>query len=443
MPDNRLDKNANKWKIFASLAKWAGIPITLVNESAASDLNKALANAANSAGQTVNEATILSLSAAWACSKLVAQSISTLPLHLYERTDQGRKLAKDHPLYKVLHLSPNAKSTSSTFWGANLFSMLLRGNGWNRIQRNGLGQIIGLVFLHPDRLRPILDNYGRPTAFKYYVGSGQYETIPLSEIFYLPNASLDGIFGASTISYGASVFGSAIAANKAANETFKNGLLPTIAFKMEQAIKKEQRDDFKTAFAELAGALNSGKPIVLEKGMTAEPIGIDPKDAQLLESRTFSGEEVCRWFGVDPSLVGYGGKASNFGTGLEQKMIGFLTFTLNPLLTGIEQQINKNLLSPVDQLKYYAEFNIEGLLRADSTARVAFYSGMVNNGMMTRDEVRIKENLIEMGGNAAKLTIHSAMAPIDSLGEMATVAQAFMFSGKGEVSNEGGPTNEE
>jgi HK97 family phage portal protein len=440
MSDNRQVK---KGSIKAQLAKWFGIPINLTNVDAASDLNKALANAANAAGQTVNENTILSLSAAWACTKLVAQTISTLPLHLYERTPQGRELAITHPLYRVLHLSPNAVSTPSTFWGANIFSMLLRGNGWNRIQRNSTGQVIGLEFLHPDRAQPITGPNGTVTSFRYFVSNGNYEVIPMDEVFFMPNASLNGTYGASTICHGASVFGSAIAANNAANETFKNGLMPTIAFKMEQAIKKEQREDFREAFEELTGALNSGKPIVLEKGMTTDPIGIDPKDAQLLESRTYSGEEVCRWFGVDPSLVGFSGQASNFGTGLEQKMLGTLIFTLNPLLTSIEQSINKKLLTDREQLQYYAEFNIDGLLRADSASRMAFYSAMVNNGIMTRDEVRQKENLKEMGGNAGMLTIHSAMSPIDTLGERATIAQALMFGGKGEITNEGGAANEE
>lgn len=115
-------------------------------------------------------------------------------------------------------------------------------------------------------------------------------------------------------------------------------------------------------------------------------------------------------------MVGHGNKDSNWGTGLEQKLIGFLTFTLRPWLTRVEQAINMHLLTPVERTKYYAEYSIEGLLRADSQARAQFYSVMVNNGIFTRDEVRALENRDLMGGNAAVLTVQTAMAPLDSLG---------------------------
>src|SRR5690606_24014241 len=123
------------------------------------------------------------------------------------------------------------------------------------------------------------------------------------------------------------------------------------------------------------------------------------------------------WFRVPPWMVGHAGNASNWGTGIEQQMIGFLTFTLRPWLTRIEQAINKDLLSPADQLRFYAEFNIEGLLRADSAGRASYLSTLVNNGLMTRDEGRGKENLPPMGGNANVLTVQSAMIPIDQLGQ--------------------------
>ena len=150
--------------------------------------------------------------------------------------------------------------------------------------------------------------------------------------------------------------------------------------------------------------------------MKAEKIGIPPRDAQLLESRAFSVEEVCRWFKVDPTLVGHGTAVSNWGTGLEQKMIAFLMFTLRPWLTRIEQAINTSLLTTSESTRYYAEFSVEGLLRADSKSRAAFFSTMVNNGIFTRDEVRKLENMPTMGGNAGVLTVQSAMTPLDNIG---------------------------
>jgi HK97 family phage portal protein len=151
--------------------------------------------------------------------------------------------------------------------------------------------------------------------------------------------------------------------------------------------------------------------------MDAKTIGINPKDAQLLESRAFSVEEICRWFRVPPHMVGHSEKSTSWGSGIEQQMIGFLTFTLRPWLTRIEQAINKDLLSPVEQMRMYAEFSIEGLLRADSAGRSAYLSTMVNNGLMTRDEGRSKENLPPKGGNADVLTVQTALIPIDQLGQ--------------------------
>ena len=151
--------------------------------------------------------------------------------------------------------------------------------------------------------------------------------------------------------------------------------------------------------------------------MEVGTIGINPNDAQLLESRSFSVEEICRWFRVPPFMVGHSEKSTSWGTGIEQQMIGFLTFTLGPWLRRIEQAISKDLLTPTDRVRFYPKFAIEGLLRADSAGRAAFYSAMVNNGILTRDEVRELEDREPMGGNAAVLTVQTAMAPLDSLGQ--------------------------
>ncbi|WP_348826649.1 phage portal protein [Halomonas sp. RT37] len=398
-------------RVRAALLNWLGAPIGLKDDAFWS----AWASSANTAGQQVNENTVMSLSAAWACTRLVSEAVATLPLHLYERTPDGRRRAVDHPLYSILNRSPNADSTSATYWEANTAAILLRGNGFSEKQLFN-GRMVGLKFLAPHRLGSRKKANG-DIQILYTEENGQQREILERNLFHIPGFSLDGKWGLSTIQYGAAVFGSALAASNAANGTFERGLAPTVAFTMEHVLKKEQREEFRENLKDVSGALNAGKSPLLEGGMKAETIGIKPSDAQLLESRSFSVEEVCRWFRVDPSMVGHGNKDSNWGTGLEQKLIGFLTFTLRPWLTRIEQAINKHLLSPQDQRRFYAEFSIEGLLRADSQARSQFYSVMVNNGIMTRDEVRQLENLPTMSGNADVLTVQTAMAPLDSLGQ--------------------------
>lgn len=402
-------------RVRAAVLNWLGVPISLTDSA----FWEAWSAGQSKAGQTVNEKTVMSLSAAWACTRLISETVSTLPLMLYERTGDVRTLVTSHPLYRLIHNSPNAYSSASTFWESNVAAVMLRGNGFS--ERKYLGnRLVALDFLDPCRLGARKKPDGA-LEFRYSEGGGRSRVIQERDLFHIPGFSFDGRYGVSAISYGAGVFGSALAAAEAANGTFERGLMPTVAFSIDRVLKADQREEFRAHFKKnIAGAVNSGESPLLEGGMTATEIGIDPKDAQLLESRSFSVEEVCRWFRVDPTLVGHGGKDSNWGTGLEQKLISFLTFTLRPWLTRIEQAINRQLLSPADQLRYYAEFSIEGLLRADSAARAAFYAVMVNNGIFTRDEVRILENKPAMGGNAAVLTVQSAMAPLDSIGQETT-----------------------
>ncbi|MCK2183515.1 phage portal protein [Halomonas getboli] len=398
-------------RVKTAILNWLGVPLDLQSDA----FWQAWASSTSAAGQRVNENTVMSLSAAWACTRLISEAVATLPLHLYERTPDGRRRAVDHPLYGILNRSPNAESTPVTFWESNTAAILLRGNGFSEKQYFG-GRLVGLKFLSPDRLSGSKLSNG-DVRLMYTEEGGRQRPVREKDLFHIPGFSLDGKWGLSTIQYGAAVFGSALAASQAANSTFEKGLAPTVAFTMQQVLKKEQREDFRENMKTISGALNAGESPLLEGGMDAKTIGIKPSDAQLLESRSFSVEEVCRWFRVDPSMVGHGNKDSNWGTGLEQKLIGFLTFTLRPWLTRIEQAINKHLLSPQDQRRFYAEFSIEGLLRADSQARSQFYSVMVNNGIMTRDEVRQLENLPTKGGNADVLTVQTAMAPLDSVGQ--------------------------
>ena len=396
-------------RIKAAGLGWLGVPVGLTDEAFWS------AFGTSEAGQQVNERTVLQLSTVWACARIISETIATLPLGIYERTPQGRRSASGHPLHFLLHDQPNADTTAAVFWEAMIASMLLRGNAL--AERLLIGnRLVGLRFLAPSRLA-ITRALNGQRRYLYTEADGKQREIPAERIFRIPGFTIDGDWGLSVIEYGAKVFGSALAASTAANGTFESGLSQTVAFKFPHLLKKEQREEFRETFKEIAGAVNAGKPALLEGGMEAQTIGINPKDAQLLESRAFSVEEICRWFRVPPFMVGHSEKSTSWGTGIEQQMIGFLTFTLRPWLTRIEQAIRKDLLSPAERLRFYAEFSIEGLLRADSAGRASYLSTMVNNGLMTRDEGRAKENLPPKGGNADVLTVQTAMTPIDQLGQ--------------------------
>lgn len=388
--------------------------ITLLGGFSASDEAawKEVVASASTAGANVDEASMLKLSAVWACTRLISETISTLPLGLYERTPQGRVAATSHPLYNLLHSRPNADSTAAVHWESTVAAMLLRGNA--RAEKQYIGnRLVGLRFLAPNRLS-IQSFNGSPRYF-YLEANGVQREIPASRIFNIPGFSLDGVHGVSVIAYAANVIGAAIASNEASSTVFKNGLHPTTYFKYPQILKADQRKEAREAIALISGSVNSGKPVILEAGMEAGTIGINPADAQLLESRGFNVEEVCRWFRVPPFMVGHSEKSTSWGTGLEQQMIGFLTFTLRPWLTRIEQAINKDLLSPVDQLRYYAEFNVDGLLRGDTAARASFYSTALQNGWMNRNQVAAKENAPPIPGGDV-YTVQSNLVPLDQLG---------------------------
>jgi len=374
---------------------------------------------ANEAGVAVTAKAVLQVDAAWACVRLISETIATLPLSMYERTKTGKRVASQHPLHFVVHDQPNIDSTAAVFWEAMIVSMLLRGNAYAEKLYAG-ERLIGLQFLDPGKLTINRDVNGNK-VYRYLRSNGSPRIIATNRIWRIPGFTLDGENGVSVIAYGAKVFGNAIAADRAAARTFRNGLLQTIYYKVNAFLKPSQRDEFKK---NLMGSIERGETPLLEGGTEAGTLGIKPSDAQLLESRAFSVESICRWFRVPPWMVGHTEKSTSWGTGIEQQMIGFLTFTLGPWLRRIEQAISKDLLTPAERLRFYPKFTVEGLLRADSAGRAAFYAAMVNNGILTRDEVRELEDREPMGGNAAVLTVQSAMTTLDSVGQASDANQA-------------------
>ena len=396
-------------RVKAALLEWLGVPIDLMD----SNFWKYFGNQ-NVAGQVVNQTTVLQLSAVWACVRLISETISTLPLHVYKRTADGREVARDHLVYGLIHSQPNLDSTSTVFWEAMLVSMLMGGNGFAEMKFIGT-RLVALYYLDTTRLT--IDKYQGKRRYRYKNDDGTQREIAESKIFRVPGFTINGEWGVSSIAYGAQVTGSALAAANASNSTFEKGMMPTIAFSVPSKLNPGDRDDFRDMVRRISGALNAGEPPILENGMTASALGINPVDAQLLESRQFSVEEICRWYRVPPSMVGHGTAVSNWGTGIEQQMLGFLKFVLRPWLIRIEQYINFKLIPLADRATYYAEFNVEGLLRADSKTRAEVNKMNVDGGVVTRDEIRRQENMPPKGGNADVLTVNGAYVPLDKLGE--------------------------
>lgn len=364
-------------------------------------------------GSTVGPDSSLKLSAVWACVRLRSQTIASLPLHLRA---EDKSHAKDHPLYRLLHSSPNADMTANEFWESQLASLDLWGNAFVLIDWDG-PRVVSLTPLNPEKVAVVRSSVGDLT-YEYSKG-GKVTVYREDQILHLKGFTLDGIMGLSPIQFAAETMGGLMDANRAASREFQNGLkvggfLKTGAI----TLQKEQRDRLRDSLSQFGRPENAGKWMVLEAGMepaSAQGIRMNPADAQLLESRYFGIEEICRAFGVPPQLIGHTDKASSWASSLENTNLGFLTYSLRPTLVRIEQAIAKKLLLPEERDQYRPKFAVEGLLRADLAARSSFYSQMLQNGVMSRNDVRSLEDLPPVEGGDV-LTVQLNLTTIDKIG---------------------------
>ena len=354
---------------------------------------------ATDSGEIVSDTSALALSAVWACVNLVSGTIASLPLQLFRTMPDGtRKAATDHPLYRVLHDSPNADQTALEFWEHQCASLELSGNCYAVIERGVSGNVIGLSPLAPS----VVTNRRLPSgAIEYrWTNNGRSYVSDETGIFHVRGFGGDALRGRSTLAMAAKTLGLAQAINLAASTTFKNGLRPSGQLTVPTPLPKDQRDAIMAKLAQdYQGAVNAGKPLVLEGGLEWKPLSINPEDAQMLESRGFSIEEICRFFGVPPFMIGHTEKTTSWGTGLEQQILAFQKFTLRRRIERIEQRIAKSLFSAQDRAEgLQVEFNFEGLLRGDTASRFASYQTGLQNGIYAINEVRRFENLPPVEG---------------------------------------------
>lgn len=340
----------------------------------------------------------LGLSATYACVNLIAGTAASLSPTVY-RTDRNgvRTEATDHPLYWILRMEPNYDDDDYEFWEFLFASIELRGNAYARIDRNG-GRITSLTPIPPGTMTVRRAEDG---ARKYeWVDEGRRRTATQDDMFHIRGFGGNRLMGASTLSVCGAAFAGGLAAESAATATFGNGLRPSGTLSTDKPLDREQRALLEQLLQDkFAGALNAGRPMLLDNGLKWDALNITPEDAQMLESRKFSGEEICRIFGVPPAMVGYGDKSSNWGTGKEVDVLGFIKFCLRKRLRRTERALMKQLLTRAERRSGMTiEFNLEGLLRGDSAGRANFYQIMVRLGLMTRNEARRLENLPPIDG---------------------------------------------
>lgn len=373
------------------------------------------------AGKTVTMSTAMQLSAVWACVRVTAQAISALPIGVYERRgDDNRVRVDDDPVADVLTGSPNADQTPLEFWEGMVAWLVTSGNAYAEKGLSGR-RLVSLDPLQSGGLtcRPVRMPDG--TLVYRVTDRGQTEDLPRDKVLHLKGfgqSVSDRDLGASPIAVGANTMGAAIAAQEASSGMFANGMMPSGFIMFDQQLSKEQRAQARKNLIEpLSGSANSGAIGILEAGTKFVQTSLNPEDAQMLDTRRFDVEEICRWWGVPPIVIGHAGDGQTmWGSGVEQILISWLVLGINPICSRIEARIAKQILRPHSSPRRYAEFNREAMLQMDSTAKANFIGRMVTSAIMTPGEGRAKLNLPKKGGTDTLLA-QTSLAPLETLGQ--------------------------
>lgn len=340
-------------------------------------------------GKSVTARSAIQVSAVYACVRVIAETVASLPLHVYESTDSGSVKALGHPLYRLLHDEPNAEMTSFILREVMLSHLLLWGNAYCQIIRTGRNQIAQLYPLLPDRMEVDRDSRGA-LVYTYTTTDGKTVKLAPEEVLHVPGLGFDGIMGYSPIALERNAIGLGIAAEEYGSKFFANGATPSGVLTHPNTVKspKALRESWNAAHG---GSVNSGKVAILEEGMKFERISMPNNEAQFLETRKFQVSEICRIFRVPPHLVGDLEHATF--SNIEHQSISFGVHTIRPWLVRIEQSMNRALFSKTEKECFFVRFNMDGLLRGAYKERMEGYAIARQNGWMSANDIRELENL--------------------------------------------------
>ena len=379
----------------------------------------------STSGKRVTEQTAMQMTAVYSCVRILSEAVAGLPLHLYKYNDKGGKeKAIDHPLYRLLHDEPNPEMTSFIFRETLMTHLLLWGNAYSQIIRNGKGEIVALYPLMPNKMKVDRDENG-VLYYEYTHSSDEADTmknttVRLSsyDVLHIPGLGFDGLVGYSPIAMAKNAIGMAIACEEYGAKFFANGAAPSGVLEHPGVIKDPQRvrDSWQSTYG---GTANAHRVAVLEEGMKYTPISISPEQAQFLETRKFQINEIARIFRVPPHMVGDLEKSSF--SNIEQQSLEFVKYTLDPWVIRWEQALSRALFTEEEKTSMFIKFNLEGLLRGDYVSRMSGYATARQNGWMSANDIRELENLDlipdEQGGNL--YLINGSMLPLKNAGAFA------------------------
>ena len=350
-------------------------------------------------GEKVDEKSAMQIATVYACVRLLAESVAVLPLHLYHYSDgegSSKEKARDHPLYRLLYRQPNPEMTSFSFWETMTTHLLLWGNAYAQIIRDGKNNVLSLYPLLPDHVEVDRDENGRI----YYIYHAYTDEVPgetnkdiyfrSDEVFHVPGLGFNGLVGFSPIAMMKNSLGTTLAVEKYGSSFFKNGAQPSGVLEHPGVLKNPEkiRENWSDVYG---GAGNAHKVAVLEEGMQYKAISLPPEDSQFLSTRQFGVTEICRIFRVPPHMV-QSLEHATFSN-IEHQSIDYVVHTLTPWLVRFEQAIIKDLLLPDEQDEYFPKFNVDGLLRGDYQSRMQGYATGISNGFLSPNDIHRLENM--------------------------------------------------
>ncbi len=380
----------------------------------------------STSGKAVNERTAMQMTAVYACVRVLSEAVAGLPLHVYRyREDGSREKALKHPLYRLLHDEPNPEMSSFNFRETLMGHLLLYGNAYAQIIRNGRGEVVGLYPLMPAKMTVDRDSggnlyylYSRGSDDAPEAGENGQVYLPPDQVLHIPGLGYDGIVGYSPIAMAKNAVGLGIATEEYGAKFFANDASPSGILEHPGVLKNPDkvRESWNKLFR---GSVNSHQIAVLEEGLKYQPIGISPDQAQFLETRKFQLNEIARIFRVPPHMVGDLEKSSF--SNIEQQSLEFVKYTLEPWLMRWEQAMGRRLFTEGEKESYFIRFNVEGLLRGDYESRMNGYAVARQNGWMSANDIRELENLdripAELGGDL--YLVHGSMTKLADAGACA------------------------
>ena len=361
----------------------------------------------STSGKRVNERTSMQMTAVYSCVRILSEAVAGLPLHFYRYTDNGGKeKAADHPLYFLLHDEPNPEMTSFVFRETLMSHLLIWGNAYAQVIRDGNGRVLSLYPLLPDKMEVDRDEHGQ--LFYTYTRNtdenpnfNEYGRVRLKpeDVLHIPGLGFDGLVGYSPIAMAKNAVGMTLACEEYGASFFENGATPGGVLEHPGVLKDpaKVRESWHSVYG---GSKNAGKVAVLEEGMKYQQIGIPPEEAQFLETRKFQIDEIARLYRIPPHMVGDLDKSSF--SNIEQQSLEFVKYTLDPWVIRWEQSIQKALFLPQEKKEYFVKMNVDGLLRGDYESRMKGYSIGIQNGFMCPNDIRRLESMdlipVEEGG---------------------------------------------